>query len=202
MSSSATREEIKTRFKELVRAYHPDLNGGGSHLRLRRLVVAARQVLDRSSQRVSTYEPGGPRSRGTGDGGDSHETLLYTGRGRIRSSSMWPVYRVTSSKVEVSWPQGPQGRARFGRMSGGQEVLFKDVRNVTQGLLDVSTERCDLVLELAWGSLLRLEELPNDVATQIQGIVEVVREAYLQQRATMRGRCPMPPQAEKRRRRY
>ena len=93
------------------------------------------------------------------------------GRSRIhRRGSQWAVYRITMGLIEISWPQ----RGLYGRGgTGPRTVRYKEVRRVSSHGLDDG--RVDLELELLSGARLLLENLPQDVVTEMESIVHSFR---------------------------
>lgn len=207
LPQSATRGEVKARYHELVKTYHPDVGPKDSMDLLLSVVEAARDLLGGplrwrvpSSEAENTagggcaQATGAPREReggaARGEADEGGDDLLYTGAGRVQRMSLWPVYRITLVGVEISWPRGSGVRVA-GKVQ--RSFPFKEVRRFSQTLDLVAAGLCDIALDLVWGSHITLERIPLEVAAQMQAIVAAEQEHYLRRRATMLDRCVQVP---------
>lgn len=202
VNRTATRSEVKSAYHRLVRLYHPDLHpdGSGSAELLERVVNAAERVLtlamqdDGSDTTASEAEapaaaPGRrkPKSRyqrvreaqaRAAAEFAAANALLYEGRGRFQGISV-PHYRITMSQIVVRF--GVSRPARLKGASGEQCTRYRDVRRVV-GRVELQGKRSDLELELIRGTTLELQSLPDDVADNIERLVQVARERAQKQR--------------------
>jgi len=162
LSSEATRSEVKARFRELVREYHPDVCPTGSGYMMTQVIRAAQAILDsvpqpepkspraEPKQQVSRYEKMRAKQEKARAAHEYEHRLLYTGRSRLRGGK-WSDYRITASEIEMSWPLGPG--AKVWGADAQKTVQFKDVRHVSR-YVDLEGGRRDVELELLWGTRL------------------------------------------------
>jgi len=195
---SASHTDIKTQFHKLVRLYHPDIGASGSGELLQRVLDASREVLQNleegsGEKYTSTPEPHGQRmsrydrqkAKKAKRGQDLDEVVLYSGRGRLKRG-LWATYRISLAGIRISWsfPTHAVGKgAKPQRM-----VRFRDLRKVA-GLVDLKDGRCDVNLEFLWGKLLVLEQIPRDVVSQVEKLVEAAAKRREALHENMLRRC-------------
>mmetsp|Transcript_56563 Transcript_56563/g.122252 ORF Transcript_56563/g.122252 Transcript_56563/m.122252 type:complete len:285 (+) Transcript_56563:41-895(+) len=194
LPKKSSRAEVKRRYYELARLYHPDVASEASTLMMQRIIRAAKAAL-----RVSVDPPRkeGPTSEQSSGAGTGEDVEFYVGRSRYRGAN-WAEYRITKAKVMVSWSVDMGRRLRGSHPAS--EVKFNTVRRIASRV-DLADNCCDLELELLWGSRVQLELLPLDVAAQVEKLVEEQCQLQAQRRARMQERC-VSPQPERRGRRY
>lgn len=189
LAAGASQAEVKARFKQLVRQYHPDLTDDGSSYLLQRAIVAAETILKgQSTAREATKEgaPAWHSSRTRKKDEEWDDVLLYMGRGRIHRGSTWANYKITMGVIEVTWPMSGYMRTRGSAPM--KRIRYQEVRRIAERT-DLEDGRVDLQLELVGGMNLPLEQLPKDVVAQIERIVLAFEARAQAMRATMLHRC-------------
>jgi len=164
------RSLIKAQYRRLTRIYHPDLGSSGSNYMMQRVIRAAHALLEaaernvqqqeRVKQHVSRVEKMWQQRARSEAEQKSSEVLIYVGRSPVRRAA-WSEYRITTAYIRV-WRTGAGGVSKV--------VRFQDVRHITNcaGLPD---GRCDLEIEMVWGTRLLLEQLPQGVVEQVTRLV-------------------------------
>jgi len=187
LSPKATHKEVKARFKQLVRMYHPDVCLAGSGHMMKRVISAAEAILDtlpkeprapakKPPKRASRYERKKAKEEAERTSEEMKHRLLYKGRSRLHGSKWWD-YRITLSEIEISYPLAP-----YMRQIGAEPkkvVKYQDVRYMTS-YFDLGDGRCDLELELLIRTRLKLEQLPSEVCAHV---AQSVRTVQLQREA-------------------
>jgi len=177
---TSTQDQVRSRFRELVRLHHPD-RPGGSHEILRDIISAAEALLKGSRGRPplarqysdATRESWRRRRQEQAEQKTVREDLIYHGLGRMHKG-IWPIYKITTLRIMIHWQLDRHSMARKGRAKT-QEVPFEDVRNVTE-LIKLPNGEFDMMLALATRTVLRLQQLP---VRAVQGIQGAVKESQL-----------------------
>lgn len=186
---TATQDQVKSRFHELVRQHHPD-RPGGSHELLRDIISAAEALLKGSrgkpplAQKYSAATRQGWRRRRQEQAEEEQirEDLIYHGLGRMHKG-IWPIYKITTLRIMIHWQLDRHSMARKDR-ARNQEVSFADVRNVT-GLVKLPSGDFDVMLALATRAVLRLQQIPLRAVQGIQGAVKESQLRFQARRAEM-----------------
>uniref|UniRef100_A0A7R9ZWS0 J domain-containing protein n=1 Tax=Pyrodinium bahamense TaxID=73915 RepID=A0A7R9ZWS0_9DINO len=200
ISRSADRSEVKAQFHRLVRIYHPDLSPGGSPYMMQRLIRAADAILDTTPQRtppaptpqrhhMSRYEKIKQKRAKSQAAQDLKDAVVYAGRSRVRRS-VWSEYRITMGKIEIFWKLGPYVCSRG--VQAHKIVQFQEVRRI-RNRVDLQDGRCDVELELVWGTRLVLEQLPQEVAAHVIQFVTTARQRQEAKRARILDRRVTKP---------
>lgn len=189
----ANRIAVKTRFHQLVRFHHPDLGPEGSAYMLRRVVLAADSILDhclkvpepKRGEQASRYEKQKRQRERAAATASPEEVVLYVGHSRIRRGS-WTDYKITMTRIVISWPL--TGDARRPGSSNEKVVRFQDIRSISSRV-ELQDTRWDIMLELLWGAQIQLEQLPKEVAGQIEQFVSAARLRAQAKYETMLQHC-------------
>lgn len=202
ISRSATREEVKAHYKQLVRRYHPDVNPEVSPYMVQRVIRAAQSILGGQGtspgprqgvpprRQRGAYSRAARRARARDPASEVGDAPVYSGFSRKRGT-LQDTYRITTTGIEIKW--APRSRLQATRR---MFVSFAYVRRIS-GHSKLLGNMYDLELELVWGTRVRLEQLPADVVKQVERIVEAVRHQYLARRSRMLARCVLFMSADK-----
>jgi len=191
LTSKATRTEVKARFRELVRTYHPDVCPSGSSYMMNRVIEAAEAILDRAPKQKPASSPSpGPMSRYERMKAkreehqaayDKEHRLLYVGHSRLRGSR-WSNYRITISEIEITRPMAPHLQKIGGEPK--KVVKYRDVRHLSEYVI-LQDGRCDLELEMIWSTRLKLEQLPIEICAHVAQSVRTVQLQREKRRASL-----------------
>jgi curved DNA-binding protein CbpA len=184
VAKSATRTEVKSRFRELVRQLHPDIQKeSDSEDEMRIILEAAEALLKGTAKKPPLIPDGQPqrkdRTEKTKKQDVKAERVLFEWMGRMKRA-LWPVYQMTGKRIIVDW-ELDHYRVHLG-VEKKKEIFFKDLRSVSD-VKKVDHGGFDVTLKLDNGYHMVIQQVPPEAVTEIEQRVKKARGDWEVKRA-------------------